>query len=133
MPCYVCGGDPADYTCESCKKQACYSHARSVGKSVFCVGCVKSTKPPKVEKNMAESAFVYSLVFTVGLVAIFLVGEYAIFGMLETYSGLLPDSVKSLVTFLRSVSVLLVGGSIAVTTLLFLLSRKKTKQIPANS
>ena len=129
MPCSFCGADPADYYCLSCKRQICFSHARSVGKAVFCMDCIKNTKPPKEEKNFLESAFTYALVLTIGLAVIFLVGEYAIFGLLETYSSLLPDSAKSLIALFRGTSVMLVFGSAAITVLLFLLD-KLTKKKP---
>ncbi|MBI1972218.1 MAG: hypothetical protein HYS53_02860 [Candidatus Aenigmarchaeota archaeon] len=133
MPCHICGSDQSSYTCQSCKKETCYSHARTVDKSVFCINCLKNAKPAKKEKSFLEAAFVYSLVLTVGIGAIFFVGEYAIFGLLETYSSLLPDTAKSLVALFRGTSVALLLGSVAITVLLFLaskLTKKKPRQQP---
>ncbi|MBI3412958.1 MAG: hypothetical protein HY051_02685 [Candidatus Aenigmarchaeota archaeon] len=134
MPCHICGADQADYACSSCKKEACYSHARTAGKVIMCVDCLKDTKPAKEEKNFFASAFSYALVLTIGLVLIFLVGEYAIFGLLESYSALLPDAVKDLITLFRGASIMILAGSAAITALLFLLGRlAKKKTQPQNA
>ena len=133
MPCSLCGADQSDYICGSCKREVCFSHTRTVGKSVMCVDCLKNAKPMKEEKNFLESAFTYSFVLTIGLVVIFFVGEYAIFGLLETYSSLLPDTAKSLISLFRGTSVMLLLGSVGITVLLFLASRltkKKPRQQP---
>ncbi|MBI4167886.1 MAG: hypothetical protein HY515_02920 [Candidatus Aenigmarchaeota archaeon] len=98
-----------------------------MGNSITCVDCLKNAKPLKEEKNFFASAFNYALVLTVGLVAIFLVGEYAIFGLLDSYSSLLPDSAKSLITLFRGASVAVLGGSAAITILLFLLGKTVNK------
>lgn len=128
MPCAICGSDPSDYVCGSCKRQVCFSHARTVGKSLMCVDCLKNAKPIKEEKNFLESAFTYSLVLTMGLAVIFFVGEYAIFGLLEIYSSLLPDTAKSLISLFRGTSVMLLLGSVGITVLLFLASRLTKKK-----
>jgi hypothetical protein len=124
MPCHVCGSDESDYTCASCQKEVCYSHARTLDKTVFCMDCLKNTKP--VKQN--TPAFVYSLIVTIGLFVIYLVGEYAIFNMLETYSSSIPDSMKSLVDVLRNFSLIVVEGSAAITIILFFLGRVKNKK-----
>ncbi|MBI2085395.1 MAG: hypothetical protein HYT71_02695 [Candidatus Aenigmarchaeota archaeon] len=124
MPCHICGSDESNYLCSSCQKEVCYAHARTLNKTLFCVECLKNTKP--VKQN--TSAFVYSLIVTIGLLVIYLVGEYAIFNVLESYSSLLPDSVKSLVTLFRSSSLLFVAGSALITVLLFLLTLSKDKK-----
>jgi len=99
----------------------------------MCVDCLKNAKPMKEEKNFLESAFTYALVLTIGLAVIFFVGEYAIFGLLETYANLLPESAKSLITLFRGTSIMLLLGSVGITVLLFLASRltkKKPRQQP---
>ena len=123
MPCSMCGSDQSDYLCQSCKKQICYSHARTAGKTIMCVNCLKDTKPVKKEKNFFESAFIYALVLTIGLTVIFLAGEYAIFGLLDSYSSVLPDTAKNLITLFRGASIMILAGSAAITALLLLLSR----------
>ncbi len=127
MPCHICGADPADYSCRSCKKEMCYSHARTAGNSITCVDCLKDAKPAKEETNFFASAFNYALVMTLGLAMIFLVGEYAIFGLLDSYSSLLPGSAKDLIMLFRGASVAILGGSAAITILLFLLGKTVRK------
>jgi len=77
----------------------------------------------KKEKNFFESAFIYALVLTIGLTVIFLAGEYAIFGLLDSYSSVLPDTAKNLITLFRGASIMILAGSAAITALLLLLSR----------
>ncbi len=126
MPCHICGSDESSYACATCQKEVCYSHARSVNKTVVCVECLKNAAP--VKQNKTTPAFVYSLIVTIGLLVIYLVGEYAIFNALDSYSSLLPDSVKSLVILFRSSSLLFVAGSALITVILFLLSLNKGKK-----
>ncbi len=130
MPCPICGSDPADYLCTSCKRNVCFSCARTVGKAVFCAECLENrNSKPKEAKNRLETTFVYSLIMTVGLGILFLVGDFAIFGMLASYSSLLPDETKSLVSLLRGTSVMIVGGFAAVTVILFIASKLKKKPV----
>ncbi len=126
MPCHICGSDESNYACSSCQKETCYSHAQTMNKIVICVDCLKNTKT--VGKNTAKkSMFICSLIVTVGLLVIYIVGEYAIFNALESYSSALPDSIKSLVALLRSSSLFVVAGSAVITIILFFLSLKKNK------
>ncbi len=130
MPCPICGSDPADYLCTSCKRNVCFSCARTVGKAVFCAECLENrNSKPKETKNRLETAFVYSLIMTIGLGALFLAGDIAIFGMLASYSSLLPDETKSLVGLLRGTSVMVIGGSAAMTIILFMASKLKKRPV----
>ena len=128
MPCPICGSDSTDYQCNSCKRNICFTCARTVGKSVMCVQCLKVSENKKQqpkEKSTLKSAFISTLIITIGLAVILFFGDYVIFNMLSDYSNILPDGIKSLVDTLRGTSFIIVGSSAAITVLLFILYKIK--------
>ncbi len=130
MPCPVCGSDPTDYLCNSCKRSVCFSCARTVGKDVLCVECAKNSKKPAKEKDALYSAFVYSFILTAGLLLIYLVGQYAIFNLSSVYSGLLPESAVSIIDLLKGTSALLVAASGVLTAFLYIIHKVRKKPKP---